>query len=136
MKYESLTQDEIDILTAEHLHARELEHLSFANQVAHLEGLLADLPQGPWPKHLDYLRKLAHRDKIVAAARTPEDRDEALRYFERDFHRVNCETARHECGKVERIHGQVLKALPAERRAEAFARAKAKREAAEQAARK
>lgn len=126
MEYLQLSDAEREEMLANALYAREREHFEYDAQVRHQESLLAKLPEGDWPKEIGHLKGL-QRDEMIVAAASPEELTLAADFAERDRIAVMLAAAKVERARVERYHQETLQLLPAERRADAFAAAAAKR---------
>jgi hypothetical protein len=119
-----ISQDEIDLKTAENLHAREMELLSYDLELEHHTNSVASLKHLQWDQSLLKYRGLS-RDAMIAKAMADGLSSEQIQKVSDlntlDFHLRNIEAVRVETAKSERIYGHLKNALPPERRAAAFA---------------
>lgn len=123
MEYQILTQDERDLIVAEAIHSRELEHFHYDLNRQNYEVMLQDetilaLPK-EWPEDL-IKHRTKTRDVVIAEIIDPDTRDLVLLLQQRDKlqHLKNCETV--ECVNVERIYKALVQQLPDERKKAAF----------------
>lgn len=127
-----MTLEQQDEMIAAEIHSFEVQHFQFALQAQRQADILLDLPSGPWPAGIDYL-KGKKRDEIIALAKSQADLDQAQQYTLRDTLFINQKSAELERGRVEGYHSKAVASIPVGRRVAALAAAKVKRDKEENA---
>jgi hypothetical protein len=120
MEYLTLTQDEMDMVYAENLRAREVEHFHYELNRQSYENLLntAEMKALPeeWPDEIARMRKMG-RDELAAAINDPVQLQLAMNLQLRDKLRHDMKTTMVEVARVEKYHSELKAKLPKQKAA-------------------